>query len=112
MKPWKSGTKPFAGSSSPTGGSKRKLTPSRVKVSVIGLKRRSPENARAVTISGEPMNERVSVFPSLRAGKLRLNELTMLFFSPLTMSSRFHWPMQGPQALASTVAPAEVSASS
>ena len=28
----------------------------------------------------------------------------MVFWSPFWMSSRFHWPMQGPQALASTVA--------
>ena len=27
------------------------------------------------------------------------------FFSPSATSSRFHWPMQGPQALASTMAP-------
>ena len=42
---------------------------------------------------------------SLRAGKLRLNEVRIELASPFEMSSRFHWPMQGPQALASTVAP-------
>ncbi len=27
------------------------------------------------------------------------------FFTPFSVPSRFHWPMQGPQALARTVAP-------
>ncbi len=43
--------------------------------------------------------------PSLRAGKLRLNDVTIVFGVPFSMSSRCHWPMQGPQAFASTVAP-------
>ena len=51
------------------------------------------------------MNEHVCGLPSLRLGKLRLNELIMLFISPSLMSWRFHWPMQGPQAFAKTVAP-------
>ena len=51
------------------------------------------------------MKASVSLFPSLRAGKLRLNVVRMEFFSPGLSSSRFHWPMQGPQALASTMAP-------
>src|SRR6185503_19991231 len=42
--------------------------------------------------------------PSLRPGKLRLNELTIVFGSLDVMSERFHWPMHGPHALASTVA--------
>jgi hypothetical protein len=44
--------------------------------------------------------------PSLRLAKLRLYEVTMEFLASLGTSERFHWPMQGPQALASTVAPA------
>ena len=51
------------------------------------------------------MNESVAGLPSLRAGKLRLNELTIVLGVPLGKSSRCHWPMHGPQALASTVAP-------
>ena len=57
-----------------------------------------------MTISGLPMKASVSALPSLRAGKLRLKEVTIVFFSPGFSSSRFHWPMHGPQALASTVA--------
>ena len=51
------------------------------------------------------MNDSVAVLPSLRAGKFRLNEDTIVFVSPLVMSSRRHWPMQGPHTFASTVAP-------
>ena len=43
--------------------------------------------------------------PSLRLGKLRLYELTIVFGWPVMLSGRDHWPMHGPQALASTVAP-------
>ena len=43
--------------------------------------------------------------PSLRAGKLRLNDDDDRVRSPVSMSSRFHCPMHGPHALASTVAP-------
>ena len=56
------------------------------------------------TVSGEPMNANVSALPSFRAGKLRLNEVTIVF-GPAGASSRFHWPMHGPHALARTVAP-------
>jgi hypothetical protein len=59
----------------------------------------------ATTVSGEPMKASVSALPSLRLGKLRLKDVTIEFFSPGSMSSRFHCPMHGPQALASTVAP-------
>jgi hypothetical protein len=58
-----------------------------------------------MTISGLPMNELVSGLPSLRLAKLRLNDVMIELAVPSAMSSRFHWPMQGPQALASTVAP-------
>ena len=56
------------------------------------------------TVSGDPMNAFVSLLPSLRAGKLRLNDVTIVF-GPSGAPSRFHWPMHGPQAFASTVAP-------
>ena len=62
-------------------------------------------SAIAVTVSGDPMNDSVAALPSLRAGKLRLNELTIVLRSPFSMSSRCHWPMHGPHAFASTVAP-------
>jgi hypothetical protein len=58
-----------------------------------------------VTISGLARNERVSFTPSLRPGKFRLKELTMDSALPFTASARFHCPMQGPQAFASTVPP-------
>ena len=58
-----------------------------------------------MTVSG--LVTKLSVFadPSLRLGKLRLNELTMVFGLPVTDAGRSHWPMHGPHALASTVAP-------
>ena len=57
------------------------------------------------TVSGEPMNASVSALPSFRRGKLRLYDETIVLRSPISMSSRFHCPMHGPQALASTLAP-------
>ena len=39
-------------------------------------------SAIAVTVSGEPMNDSVAALPSLRAGKLRLNDDTIVFVSP------------------------------
>ena len=51
------------------------------------------------------MNDSVDALPSLRPGKLRLNEETMVFASFVPTSVRFHCPMQGPHALASTVPP-------
>lgn len=45
------------------------------RVSVVGLKLRSPEKAMAVTISGEARKFMVRRLPSLRALKLRLNEV-------------------------------------
>src|SRR6185312_17112827 len=50
---------------------------------------------------------KLSVFaePSLRLGKLRLNELTIVLACSVISFERSHWPMHGPQALASTVAP-------
>ena len=72
-----------------------------------------------MTISGLAMKESVSGLPSLRRGKLRLKELmielrgfgcAVCALPPVTSgrvarSSRCHWPMQGPQALASTLPP-------
>src|SRR5437764_14337274 len=51
------------------------------------------------------MNASVWALPSLRLGKLRLNDVMIELDSPATMSDRAHCPMQGPQALAKTVAP-------
>src|SRR5688500_14174121 len=61
--------------------------------------------ASAVTISGLVMKDRVAALPSLRPGKLRLNDDTMVFVWLAPTSDRFHWPMHGPHALASTVPP-------
>src|SRR3954452_4010577 len=47
----------------------------------------------------------VSALPSLRLGKLRLNEVMIELLLPSITSERAHWPIQGPQALARTVAP-------
>ena len=72
--------------------------------SVIGLKESFPEKAIAVTIVGDARKFIVSLLPSLRDLKLRLNDVRIAFSSPF-LSSRLHCPMQGPQAFASTVAP-------
>ena len=64
-----------------------------------------PAKASAVTISGLVRKDRVAALPSFRPGKLRLNDETMVFVSVAPTSDRFHWPMHGPQALASTVPP-------
>ena len=54
----------------------------------------------------------VSALPSLRFGKLRLKEVRMEFATPFWRSSRFHCPMHGPQAFASTTPPIAASSSS
>ena len=51
------------------------------------------------------MNAKVSGFESLRARKLRLNDVMIEFLVPFSMSSRFHWPMHGPQEFESTTPP-------
>src|SRR5829696_4467670 len=51
------------------------------------------------------MKASVWALPSLRLGKLRLNDVMIELLWPDSTSDRAHWPMQGPQALASTVAP-------
>ncbi len=58
-----------------------------------------------MTISGLEMKEAVLGLPSFLLAKLRLNDEMMELVVPSAMSSRFHWPMHGPQALARTVAP-------
>ena len=74
-------------------------------VSTVGSKSRRPASAIASTVSGDVTKLSVFAEPSLRFGKLRLNELTMVFGWPVIDSGRDHWPMHGPQALARTVAP-------
>ena len=81
-------------------------------VSVRGSKSIEPAKAVATTSSGLPMNASVLRLASLRPGKLRLNDVTIVFCSSPSTSSRFHWPMHGPQAFASTVAPARSKAAS
>ena len=57
---------------------------------LVKSKSRRPPNASATTVSGEPMNDSVSLLPSLRAGKLRLKLDTIVLRVPFGMSSRFH----------------------
>src|SRR5690606_40801826 len=76
-----------------------------INVSVIGLKSKRPEIANAATISGDVTKACVLGFPSARLEKLRLNECTMVFFSPLSAPSRSHCPIQGPQAFVHTLVP-------
>eukprot|EP01139_Manchomonas_bermudensis_P016486 Amastigsp_a512855_9.p3 type:complete len:271 gc:universal Amastigsp_a512855_9:1834-1022(-) len=92
---------PRWGSSSPFGGWNRNPFGS---ASVMGLKVRSPAIAIAVTISGDATNECVSGLPSARPVKLRLNDVMIELATPFE-SERFHCPMHGPHALASTVPP-------
>src|SRR6185369_6485452 len=84
---------------------RRKLEPLLPRESFIGLNDSDPARPSARVISGLAMNASVSGLASLRPGKLRLNDVTIEFFWPLATSSRFHWPMQGPHAFASTDAP-------
>ena len=59
-------------------------------VSVVGSKSNRPASASAITVSG--LVTKLSVFaePSLRLGKLRLNELTMVFGLSVTSVERSH----------------------
>ena len=61
-----------------------------VNESFVGSNERRPASAYAATISGLPMKASVSGFPSLRRGKLRLNEVTIVFLVPGWISSRCH----------------------
>ncbi|CAB4614203.1 unannotated protein [freshwater metagenome] len=56
-------------------------------------------------MSGLVTKLKVFADPSLRFGKLRLNELTIVFDFWVISLERSHWPMHGPHALARTVAP-------
>ena len=85
------------------GGSSLNGLPSApVSVSVSGLNESRPASASAVTISGLAMKFIVVAWPSLRRGKLRLYEVTIVLGTPAAACARRHCPMQGPQALAST----------
>ena len=100
------GSYPASGRISPTGGSSLTSVPSgAVIVSVVGSKSSRPARAIAITVSGEVTNDNVFDEPSLRFGKLRLYELTIVFGWPVIDSGRDHCPMHGPQAFARTVAP-------
>src|ERR1700730_17353874 len=93
------------------GGSRRNGLPSApVKVSGSGLTDNGFASAKAVTLSGLPMKFIVVGEPALRRGKLRLYEVTMVLGTASAATDRRHWPMQGPQALASTVPSMSLSA--
>lgn len=97
------GSKPLLGSSSPKGGVSLNFFPSQlVSWSVKGLKSSDPAMLKAVTNSGEVTKQWVAGLASLRPVKFLLYEVTIVFFSPFLTSFLSHWPMQGPQALAST----------
>ena len=105
-KPLSSTANPLFGNSSPFGGSNFTASPlSFNNVSVIGLKDKSPEIARAATISGEVTKACVFGFPSARFEKFLLNECTIVFFSPLSAPSLSHCPIHGPQAFVNTLVP-------
>ena len=90
---------PSTGNVSPTGGSNFTRSPfEATKVSVSGLKHKSPAMAKAMAISGEATKACVFGLPSARLAKFRLNEVTMEFGRAGSSVSRFHWPIQGPQA--------------
>lgn len=72
------GMKPLDGNVSPVGGSNLKGLPfESISSSTIGLKLSLPENAMAVTTSGDARKFIVCRFASLRPLKLRLNEVRM-----------------------------------
>lgn len=73
--------------------------------SVRGSKSNLPARAMAVTSSGDVTKAWVAGLASLRPMKLRLYDVTMVFFSPFFTSWRSHCPMHGPHALAKTVPP-------
>ena len=82
---------PLAGSTSPKGAFNFTCVPSGASmVSVVGSKSNRPASASAITVSG--LVTKLSVFaePSLRLGKLRLNELTMVFGLSVISLERSH----------------------
>ncbi|KAH3662866.1 hypothetical protein OGATHE_004442 [Ogataea polymorpha] len=59
----------------------------------------------AVTISGDVRKFMVFLLPSFLARKFLLNEVKITLVSFGAASPLSHWPIQGPHALASTIAP-------
>ena len=76
-----------------------------ISVSFSGLKHKSPAMVSAMVSSGEATNAYVFGLPSARLAKLRLKEVTMEFLRTGSSVTRFHCPIQGPQAFAMIVAP-------
>ena len=56
-----------------------------VSVSVVGSKSSRPASASAITVSGDVTKLSVFAEPSLRFGKLRLYELTIVFGWPVML---------------------------
>src|SRR3979409_815633 len=75
-----------------------------INVSVKGLNDSRPATANAVTISGLAMKFIVVGWPSLRRGKFRLYDVTIVLGASAASLVLRHCPMHGPQAFASTVA--------
>ena len=59
----------------------------------------------AIVSSGEATKAYVFGFPSARLAKFRLKEVTIEFLRVGSSVTRFHCPIQGPQAFAIIVAP-------
>ena len=59
-------------------------------VSTVGSKSSRPDNAIAITVSGEVTNDNVLAEPSARLGKLRLKEFTMLLGLSVASFERSH----------------------
>ena len=59
----------------------------------------------AMVSSGEATNAYVFGLPSARLAKFRLKEVTIEFLRVGSSVTRFHCPIQGPQAFAIIVAP-------
>ena len=74
-------------------------------VSLSGLNDNLPPRASATISSGLPIKSIVSLLPSFRPGKFRLNEVIIVLGSPGFISGLCHCPMHGPHAFANTVAP-------
>src|SRR5262249_4884284 len=90
-KPDAPGSKPRLGSSSPEGATSLNGSPAApTTVSVAGSKSSRPASASATTVSGEVTNANVDFKPSLRWGKLRLYDVTMVLAEPSCTSSRCH----------------------
>ena len=82
---------PRSGSTSPSGAFSFTSVPSGASmVSTVGSKSKRPANARAMTVSG--LVTKLSVFaePSLRFGKFRLKEFTIVFGLFVASAGRSH----------------------